>query len=219
MKAVIIGAGAQGRVALDLLKCMSEFDEFEFLDDDKSKWGTSLNDTIIAGALGRIADYDKNIFKALLAFGNPTLRRKLASRADLREAPFLNAIHPSAYVAGSATMKDGNTICAQAILNSNAVIGKHVLINNAAVVEHDSILEDYTTVCPGALVGGRVELAEGAFICSGAVILPRIKVGKYSVLAAGSVLTRDLGDNVLAMGSPAKIVREIGENFDWRRLL
>lgn len=219
MKAVLIGAGAQGRVALDLLKSMEEFSEVEFLDDDESRWGTVLNGAKIGGPVDSLASYDKNIFKAFITLGDPLARRRLAKRLEELAVPLANLIHRSAYLAPSCTIGLGNTLCAKAVVNSNALVENHVLVNNASVIEHDTRLANFVTVCPGAQVGGRVELDEGSFIATGAIVLPRLKVGKYSVLAAGSLLTKDLPDHVLAMGSPARIVKEIGEDFDWRRLL
>lgn len=219
MKAVLIGAGAQGRVVLDLLRGNSEFNEIEFLDDQQSKWNSSLNSTLIAGGIDRLHEYDKNNFKALITLGNPLLRKQIFERLKSSRIPWMNLRHDSAYVASSVRFGAGNTVCAQAVVNSDVLIENHVLINNASIVEHDSVIGDYATVCPGAKLGGRVQLGEGSFICTGAIILPRVRVGSYSILAAGSVLTRDLPANVLALGSPARVVREIDNDFNWQCLL
>ncbi len=203
---------------LDLLSSgPTEYSEIEFLDDNRALWGTNLNGINITGPLEILLNYDKNDFKVTLALGNPITRASVAGK--IANLPQANIIHSSAYLARSSSLGEGNTICAQAVINSNAVLANHVLVNNAAVVEHDSFLSDFVTVCPGALVGGRVDLSTGAFIGSGATILPRLKVGAHSILAAGSVLTASLPDNVLAMGCPARIVKEIGTDYDWRKLL
>lgn len=219
MKAVIVGAGAQGRVALDLLLAASTFEEIEFLDDNPKVWGNQICGIPVRGATELLKSYDKNKFRTLIAIGNPVLRKKLAGLENLAAAPLMKAIHPSAFVAISADVGDGSTVCAQAVVNSNSAVGKHVLINNASVVEHDCQIGDFATVCPGAIVGGRVELGEGAFVSMGVVILPRIRIGKNVVIAAGSVVTKDVCDNVLVMGSPARIKAELDETFDWQRLL
>lgn len=219
LKAVIIGAGAQGRVALDLLLDCADYEEYEFLDDNEALWGTDLNGISIRGGVALVENYDKKKFRAILAFGNPKLRVLLSKSKSLLTVPFMNLIHPSAYIARSAQFGVGSTVCAQAIVNSNSVVGNHVLVNNAALIEHDSVLSDFTTVCPGASVGGRSELLEGAFICSGAVLLPRVRIGRNSVVAAGSLVTRDVPDSVLVMGVPARIKCEINDTFDFKKLL
>ena len=43
------------------------------------------------------------------------------------------------------------------------------------------------------------------------VILPGVKIGDNVVIGAGSVVTKDIPDNVIAMGNPCNIVREITE--------
>lgn len=219
MKAVIVGAGAQGRVALDLLRASVEYDEIEFLDDNYKVWDKTIAGVIVRGATQLLKSYDKNKFRTVVAIGNPVLRKKVVESENLVEAPFMRAYHPTAFVAASADVHDGTTVCAQAVINSNAYVGKHVLVNNGSIVEHDCRIGDYATVCPGAVVGGRVEVGENSFISMGAIILPRVKIGKNVVIAAGSIVTRDIGDNVLAMGAPAGIKCEIDDNFDWQRLL
>ena len=73
-----------------------------------------------------------------------------------------------------------------------------------------------------------VHIGENAWICAGAIILPGVHIGKNSVIGAGAVVTHDIPDNVLAVGNPARIVREIGvheevfyhkeEQIDWENL-
>ena len=45
---------------------------------------------------------------------------------------------------------------------------------------------------------------------AGVIILPGVTIGKNSVIGAGSVVTKDIPANVVAMGVPCRVVREIG---------
>ncbi|MBP5466006.1 MAG: hypothetical protein J6Y43_00375, partial [Clostridia bacterium] len=56
-----------------------------------------------------------------------------------------------------------------------------------------------------------VHIGENVWIGSGAIILPGVNIGKNTVIGAGSVVTRDIPENVLAVGNPCRVVREIGE--------
>ena len=216
---MIIGAGAQGRVALDILRDCPEFDEYEFLDDNTEIWETLINGVPVKGSIAQITSYDKNKFKAVIALGNPPARKKLAELGVFNGIPFANIVHPTAYLASSASAGIGNTICAQAVVNSNVQLGKHGLINNAAVIEHDCCLGDYVTICAGALVGGRVELGDGCFISTGSILLPRIKIGQNAIVAAGSVVTKDVPANTLVMHSPAREKQLVEPDFNWKKLL
>jgi acetyltransferase-like isoleucine patch superfamily enzyme len=52
-------------------------------------------------------------------------------------------------------------------------------------------------------------VGEGTTIGVGTNILNNVKVGKNSIIGAGSVVTKDIPDNVVAYGSPCKVIREV----------
>ena len=56
-----------------------------------------------------------------------------------------------------------------------------------------------------------VRIGKNCWIGAGAVILPGITIGDNTVVGAGSVVTKDLPANVVAVGNPCRILREIGE--------
>lgn len=52
-------------------------------------------------------------------------------------------------------------------------------------------------------------IGEGATIGAGAVINDQISIGKHSFIGAGAVVTKDIPDNVIAYGTPAKVIKKI----------
>lgn len=56
-----------------------------------------------------------------------------------------------------------------------------------------------------------VHIGRNCWIGAGAIILPGITVGDNVVVGAGSVVTKDLPDNVVAVGNPCRVLREVGE--------
>lgn len=57
-----------------------------------------------------------------------------------------------------------------------------------------------------------VRIGKNCWIGAGAVILPGITIGNNVVVGAGSVVTKDLPDNVVAVGNPCRILREVNEH-------
>ena len=49
------------------------------------------------------------------------------------------------------------------------------------------------------------------YIGAGVIVLPGVTIGKNSVIGAGSVVTRDIPENVVAVGNPCRVMRPIGE--------
>ena len=74
-----------------------------------------------------------------------------------------------------------------------------------------------------------VYIGENAWICAGVIILPGVKIGKNTVIGAGSIVTKDIPDNVVAVGNPCRILREVSEHdreyfyknerVDWENLI
>ncbi|MEI7487847.1 MAG: hypothetical protein WCJ72_10640 [Chryseobacterium sp.] len=44
------------------------------------------------------------------------------------------------------------------------------------------------------------------------MVLPGVSIGNNSIIGAGSVVTKDIPDNVIAVGNPCKVLRQITEN-------
>lgn len=57
-----------------------------------------------------------------------------------------------------------------------------------------------------------IRIGRNCWIGAGAIILPGITIGDNVVVGAGSVVTKDLPDNVVAVGNPCRVLREIGEH-------
>lgn len=98
-------------------------------------------------------------------------------------------------------------------INCGSAIGaacrfeEFVLINRGANVGHHSRLSRFVSIGPGAVLSGNVTINEGTMIGAGAVILPRVTIGANTIVGAGAVAVRDLPDNCVAVGNPARVLR------------
>ena len=73
-----------------------------------------------------------------------------------------------------------------------------------------------------------VHIEECVWIGAGVIVLPGVTIGRNSVIGAGSVVTKDIPENVVAVGNPCRVMRPIGEKdretffrnekIDWEKL-
>ena len=119
------------------------------------------------------------------------------------------------------------TIVGRGVTIENKVsIGRKVKLETEAYITALSVIEDYCFVAPEVTFTndnflGRTEerkkyfkgvtLRRGARVGANATILPSIEIGRDALVAAGSVVTKNVPDRTIAMGSPAKYVRDVPE--------
>jgi acetyltransferase-like isoleucine patch superfamily enzyme len=60
-----------------------------------------------------------------------------------------------------------------------------------------------------------VVIGDGSWLGHGAVVLPGVTIGKHVVIGANSVVTKDIPDFSVAVGSPAKVIRQYDETHGW----
>lgn len=92
-------------------------------------------------------------------------------------------------------------------------IGSRVCINDGAKLlsaTHDTSDPGWGTKASPIIIG------DYAWICTGAIILPGVTIGRGAVVGAGAVIARDVPENKIAVGNPARILqRERIQNLDY----
>jgi len=94
-------------------------------------------------------------------------------------------------------------------------IGAPLQIGSRVRIGHDvSLLTVDHRVGPEAMRSGErkfgpIEIGDGAWLASRVVVLPGVCIGAGAIVAAGSVVTRDIPANTLAVGVPARVVRDL----------
>lgn len=110
-------------------------------------------------------------------------------------------------------------------------MGKNVYVNfNLTLVDDTDIyIGEYTMIGPNVTLAAAghpvlpdlrekgyqynlpVHIGRNVWLGAGVIVLPGISIGNNSVVGAGSVVTKDIPENVVAVGNPCRVLREIGE--------
>jgi sugar O-acyltransferase (sialic acid O-acetyltransferase NeuD family) len=207
---LIVGSSGHARVIVDIIERSGAHTILGFLDDAKAPGMVEIGYPILSG----LADLpeivrSQNPQGFLVAIGDNWNRGMVAEKVK-EIAPLLPAItvvHPGAQVACSACLGPGTAVMAGAVVNSNASVGSFCILNTRASVDHDSHLDDFASVGPGATLAGNVRVGAYSAICLQACVAERVRIGSHTVVGAGSVVLDDLPDGVIAFGTPARVVR------------
>ena len=113
------------------------------------------------------------------------------------------------YLLFNTEISEGCIIATGVIITNDVAIARGSLVNINSTIGHDVSIGEFTEICPSVNIGGRCNIKKMTFIGTGSTILPDIKIGKNSIIGAGSVVTKDVPDNVLVLGVPARIIKSI----------
>ena len=124
------------------------------------------------------------------------------------------------------------------LIKKGLSVGKDVFINFGCIID-DSFcwlisIGDYVTLAPnvhilahdastkkqlGYTKIGEVNIGNCVFIGAGSIVLPGVSIGNRVVIGAGSVVTKNIPDNSLAVGNPAKVICTYDEYMSKQRNL
>jgi acetyltransferase EpsM len=145
----------------------------------------------------------------IIGFGDCSARIRLAQVAKRHGFQLARAIHPSAVIAGDVVIGEGSVIAAGAVVNPGSLIGENVVINTCASIDHECRVATGAHICPGVRLAGRVSIGCAAHVGIGSIVKEGVRIGASSIIGAGSVVLRDIPDNVVAYGNPARVIRTI----------
>jgi sugar O-acyltransferase (sialic acid O-acetyltransferase NeuD family) len=144
-------------------------------------------------------------YPLLITPDKPALRRKLAQFYTSLGFEFFSLISPHAIVSRSAKIGTGVIIQSGVNISASVTLADFVKVNSCANIMHDCTVGGYSTIAPNAVLLGRVEVGEESYIGSNSTVLPNRSVGNSVMIGAGAVVTKNIDDNAVAIGNPARV--------------
>ncbi|MBV6498105.1 MAG: UDP-N-acetylbacillosamine N-acetyltransferase [Prosthecobacter sp.] len=203
MKTVLIGAGGHGRVLMEALLPV----RFDAILDSHPGLEKVFGVPVIGGddKLAQLAGLGFTHF--VIGVGSArccTLRARLFREALAAGLQPLTITHATAWTSPSSEIAAGCQFLPRAVVHTRARLEANVLVNTAAVVEHDCHIGAHSHIATGALICGNVMIGESCHIGAGAVIRQGLRLGSGCLVAAGAVVVKDVEDGQTVLGVPAR---------------
>jgi sugar O-acyltransferase (sialic acid O-acetyltransferase NeuD family) len=142
-----------------------------------------------------------------LGVSNSSIKRKILNTFG-EDMNFINLIHNTASISSTTTLEKGCTIHSNVSISAHSHLGKFVSVNRNSSIGHHTNIGDFVSINPSVAIAGHVNIGEGTVIGIGAIVSDHVNIGKNCVIGAGSIVIKDIPDDVVAYGSPCKIVRK-----------
>ncbi len=111
------------------------------------------------------------------------------------------------FVMKNLSTKKGILIQKLCFISSRVNINNGVKINVGSQIHHDVLIGEYVTIAPRALILGSVKIGKFTYIGANAIIKQGVSIGKNAVIGAGAVVIRNVKDNDVVVGNPAKSIK------------
>lgn len=216
---VIIGGGGLGREVVAIVADINDYaqerglpaqwDLLGFIDDGSpdadlcARLGVEhLGSTEILPTLAPDTHY-------IIAIGSGSARAHIAALADAAGLAPAIIIHPDNSIGLLVDIGPGTLIAPGSRVSCNIVLGAHSVINANVEIGHDATVGDFATVMPCCAISGFVRLERESTVGANAVVNPGVRVGEGAYIGSGAAVTRDIADYTLAVGVPARPIKQL----------
>lgn len=214
-KVLILGGEGNGTIIANAMLDANRrgYDEYVcigLLNDGYPK-GTIIDSFEVVGNINKdfkkFLDEDFYFINAILRIDGNKQRIQMIENLNIPEERLATFVHPTAYVAPNVKLSSGCVIMPLVTMSSNTVLGKCCIVLNSANIGHDNVIGDYCHISSQACVGSFLKIGKGVHVGLNATIREHLTIGEFATVGMGAVLTKNVQDNEIWVGNPARFLR------------
>lgn len=144
--------------------------------------------------------------------GRNVLTEKVFNKVNIPIDRFATIIHKTAFIADSAILEAGVFVMANSYIGPQARIGLCTLIMSNSMIGHNTTVGPLCHFSVGSITSSYITIGKCSDVTLGARVLEKRKIGDFAVAGAGSLVTKDIPDYEIHIGSPAKFLKRVKED-------
>lgn len=192
MKKVLFGYGGHAR---------------EVMSQMKEKLRCYVDDEYVTNYTSPISQFNPLKEIVMITVSNPKDKEDIVKKLP-KETKFFTFIHPTALIMDkNIEIGEGSFIGAYSILTTNIKLGKHSLLNRSNHIGHDSVIGDYFSAMPGAIVSGNVNMGNKVYMGTNSSVKEKINICNNVTIGLNSGVIKDINQEGTYVGSPVKRIK------------
>jgi sugar O-acyltransferase (sialic acid O-acetyltransferase NeuD family) len=145
---------------------------------------------------------DSEFFVSVIQDEN--LRQAIIDKFDQDNLNRATLIHSTAYVDETATINPGTLIGPFCSVFSSAVVKQDCIVGPYSLIGHKTTIKRNCIINPGTMIAGSVTVGENCRFGVRSTVVDKITIGDNILLGAGAVVSKNLSESGIYLGSPAR---------------
>ncbi|MBN1301181.1 MAG: hypothetical protein JW995_08175 [Melioribacteraceae bacterium] len=217
-KVIIIGGEGNGGVVASCIEDnIARFndDEYEvagFLNDLEK--GKTINNYPVLGGTDEASKFVNDFYFifAIHMIGRNILTEQVFNKLEIPKERYATIIHKTAFVASNAILEPGVFVMSNCYVGPAAHIGQCSLLMANSLIGHNTTVGKLCHFSVGSITSSYVNIGNVSDVTLGAKVLEKRRIGNYAVAGANSLITSDIQDKEIHIGSPAKFLKYVRED-------
>ena len=165
-----------------------------------------VNDDFVVDGVLPLSKFNSKEYEVIIAISNPLIREKIKNNLP-KDTKYFTFIHPTSLIIGDVEIGEGSFIGAYSVLTTNIKIGNHAILNRGNHIGHDSIIGDFFSAMPGAIVSGNVTIGNNVYIGTNSSIKEKINICDNVNIGLNSGVVKDITISGTYGGVPSKKIK------------
>ena len=212
---IIGGEGNGGVIASCIEDNRKRYHDLEwqvagFLNDFEK--GKKINGYPVLGGTDEIAKFlneDYYFMYAIHMIGRNIKSEEVFLSMNIPDQKFATIIHKTAFIAENAILDPGVFVMSNAYIGPFARIGKCTLVMANALIGHNTSVGPLCHFSVGSITSSYIKIGKVSDVTLGARILEKRTIGNYAIAGANSLVTHDIPDCEIHVGSPARFLKKV----------
>lgn len=213
-KIVVLGGIGNGSVIAAAIKNANSAHNSEwafagYLNDREIK-GNLIDGMPVLGNLSEVGKYLEAgyyFINTILRIDGQQERIELFESLNIPDERLALFIHPSSYIAEGVVLGPGSVVMPQVSISPGTVFGKCNIIMVNSLIGHNNVIGNYCHFAAHSCVGAYLKIGDGVHVGLNATIRENLIIGRNSAIGMGSVLTKNVNENEIWAGNPARFLR------------
>lgn len=203
-KILIAGSGGFAKEVLCIIKDCGLMTSFlGFIEPDSIIKKGNIPSEVLGFPVFPYSFVDTNIHSVSIGIGESKIREKILTELP-NDTEYISLIHPNVVISDWVNIGKGAIICAGCILTSDITIGDFVQLNLNTTIGHDCEIENFFTTAPNVNISGNCRIGEHVYFGTASCTKQGLTINSNITIGMGSVVTKNLTDEGIYVGIPAK---------------